>query len=141
MAMGSQQGYRQSLDGSMQVYPESYSPEEIMSARRDFSFSDGKNNPFAQPHFNDRERMPSMGGWSNASGGATHKLRDRFSSVAVAPDQLGDAPTSNGPTAAVTNLSKPFWAREDLNEPPSKRQRLSADDTESPRVDLDHLIR
>ena len=81
-----------------------------------------------------------MGGWSNASGGAGYKSRDRFS-VAVAPDQLADAPTSNGPSAAMANLVRPFWARDDLNEPPSKRQRLSADDAESPQVDLDHLMR
>ena len=128
MALGGQ-AYRQSFDGDAPMYPDS--PEEVMSEKRNYSLPDGRVNPFAQSHFTGRDRMPSAGGWSNTSGGAPPKFRDRFS-IAVAPDHMPDTALPDGPVSVTTNTAyvNPFWARPEVLEPPSKRQRLSKDTKE-----------
>ena len=137
MALGGP-GYRQSFDGNVPIYPDS--PEEVMSLKRNYSFPDGRANPFTQPHFTGRDRMPSAGGWSNPPGGAQQKPRDRFS-IAVAPDQIPESSLANGPSPVNDAAPfRPFWARADVIEPPSKRQRLSKDmSLEVPEVDTARL--
>jgi hypothetical protein len=134
MSGGSQAvGYRQSIDGNLPLYPESsYSPDEPMSLKRHFSFSEARSNPFAQPQFMNRDRMPSTGGWSNTSNLSGVRTRGRCS-VAVAPDQLPEvALVPNGQPAV--NYSKPFWAQEE--GPPAKRQKTVTEDEQN----VEHLV-
>lgn len=137
MAMSGGSSYRHSLESNLAMYSESsYSPDEVLSTKRNFSFSDNRGNPFAQPQFSDRERMPSTGGWSNTSGGGHFRPRDRYSSIAIAPDQVPDAMMVDGPSNVNINYNKPFWAQGDIMDRPSKRQRLS-DDSETSTTDTD----
>lgn len=124
-------GYRSSLDAGSPSggYPDVFSPDDSMqlSLKRSISLSEGKN-PFAQPQFMNRDRMPSTGGWSINSGGQGARAQGPRGSIAIAPDQqLPDlGMTTNG---QYFDLSKPFWAQEaDNAERPSKRQKTSYQD-------------
>ena len=106
---------RLSMDGSTADHV--YSPEEVMSGRRQFSFSEGKN-PFAPADYQ-RDRMPSIGPWNvnNTPTSAGTKSRDR-GSLALAPDQ-------HLPLVAYPPFIKPPWS--EFEEPPSaKRQKLDS---------------
>ena len=64
-------GYRSSLDAASPSggYTDVFSPDDPipLSLKRTISLPDGKN-PFAQPQFMNRDRIPSTGGWSINSG-------------------------------------------------------------------------
>jgi hypothetical protein len=124
-------GYRSSLDAASPSggYPDVFSPDESipLSLKRTISLSEGKN-PFAQPQFMNRDRMPSTGGWSINSGGQGTRTQGPRGSIAIAPDQqLPDmGMTTNG---QYFDLSKPFWAQEaDNAERPAKRQKPNYQD-------------
>jgi hypothetical protein len=98
-----------------------------LSLKRTISLSEGKN-PFAQPQFMNRDRIPSTGGWSINSGGQGTRTQGPRGSIAIAPDQqLPDMGlTTNG---QYLDLSRPFWAQDpDNSERPSKRQKTSYQD-------------
>ena len=124
-------GYRSSLDAASPSggYPDVFSPDEAMplSLKRTISLSEGKN-PFAQPQFMNRDRMPSTGGWSINSGGQGTRGSGPRGSIAIAPDQqLPDiGMTTNG---QYLDLSRPFWAQDvdDVERPP-KRQKTNNQD-------------
>ena len=137
-------GYRSSLDAASPSggYPDVFSPDDSMplSLKRTISLSEGKN-PFAQPQFMNRDRMPSTGGWSINSGGQGTRASGPRGSIAIAPDQqlpeMGM--TTNG---QHLDLSKPFWAQDlDSAERPSKRQKTGNQDamadTQTPLFELD----
>jgi len=135
LAMSGQPGYRPSLDtgSNAGAYPDpAYSPEDGLSLKRNYSFSDTRN-PFAQSEFH-RDRMPSVGGWGvNFPLTPGFRPRDR-GSVAIAPDQ-------QLPPVTYPEYSKPFWA--DFEEPPpAKRQKRDEDDQVEPlRLDAERLDR
>jgi hypothetical protein len=125
-------GYRSSLDAGSPsgAYPDVFSPDDSMqlSLKRTISLPEGKN-PFAQPQFMNRDRMPSTGGWSINSGGQGSRSQGPRGSIAIAPDQhFPDmAMTTNG---QYFDLSKPFWAQDvEHVERPSKRQKMGNQDT------------
>lgn len=123
-------GYRSSMDASSPsgAYPDVFSPDEAMplSLKRTISLSDSKN-PFAQPHFTNRDRMPSTGGWSVNSSVQGSRSQGPRGSIAIAPDQqLPDInPTTNG---QFLEWSKPFWAQDNAAEPPLKKRKRNVDD-------------
>jgi len=140
-------GYRSSLDAASPSggYPDVFSPDDSMplSLKRTISLSEGKN-PFAQPQFTNRDRMPSTGGWSINSGGQGSRASGPRGSIAIAPDQqLPDmGMTTNG---QYLDLSKPFWAQTPDNaERPSKRQKTSHQDAVAdslaPRFNFDAAL-
>ena len=106
---------RLSMDGSTADHV--YSPEEVMSGRRQFSFSEVKN-PFAPADYQ-RDRMPSIGTWnvSSTSTPAETKARDR-ASLAIAPDQ-------HLPLVTYPPFVKPPWS-EFEEPPPAKRQKVNS---------------
>ena len=120
-----QPGYRQSFDGAS-IPDMTYSPDDPMSGKRQFSFSSDARNPFAPTDYR-RERMPSAGGaWSNVFP-ASLVPRDR-GSLALAPDQ-------RLPGA----VSIPLWGDvEDLEPPPAKRQKTDTD-SQSVKVESAHI--
>lgn len=92
-----------------------YSPEEVLSGKRQFSFSDSRS-PFGPADYQ-RDRMPSSA-WNtgNTPTSTNFRARDR-GSLAIAPDQHFPTATSY-PTSV-----KPFWS--DFEDPPpAKRQKL-----------------
>jgi hypothetical protein len=137
-------GYRSSLDAGSPsgAYPDVFSPDDSLplSLKRTISLSEGKN-PFAQPQFMNRDRMPSTGGWSITSGGQGSRQHGSRGSIAIAPDQQFPdmAMTTNG---QYFDLSKPFWAQEaEHTERPSKRQKMGSQDamadSSSPPVEIE----
>jgi hypothetical protein len=121
-------GFRSSLDAVSPSggYTDVFSPDDSLplSLKRTISLPEGKN-PFAQPQFMNRDRIPSTGGWSIGSGGQGSRASGPRGSIAIAPDQqLPEVGlTTNGP---YLDLSKPFWAQDaDHGERPSKRQKTS----------------
>ncbi len=109
-----QPGYRQSLDGGSMA-ESLYSPDDPMSLKRNFSFSDARN-PFAASEFQ-RDRIPSVGGaWVNSPTSAGFRPRDR-GSLALAPDQ-------SLPFASYPKFSTPYWLTEAPEPRPAKRQKL-----------------
>lgn len=137
-------GYRSSLDAASPSggYPDVFSPDEsvALSLKRTISLSEGRN-PFAQPQFTNRDRMPSTGGWSINSGGQGTRASGPRGSIAIAPDQQfpDTSITTNG---QYFDHSKPFWAQDlDNMEPPSKRLKTSnqdaTTDAQSPPFEFD----
>jgi hypothetical protein len=144
MAMsGGPGGLRSSMDANSPtgLYQDSvFSPDDgmPMSLKRSISLSETRN-PFAQPHFMNRDRMPSAGGWSLTPGGqGPRSSSGARGSIAIAPDQqYPELPmTTNG---QLFDPSKPFWAQDnDLNDRPPKRQRMSDDGSgDGPKVEMD----
>jgi hypothetical protein len=132
-------GYRSSLDAGSPsgAYPDVFSPDDPMplSLKRTISLSEGKN-PFAQPQFMNRDRMPSTGGWSIGSGGQGSRPHGSRGSIAIAPDQQFPdmAMTTNG---QYFDLSKPFWAQDaEHAERPSKRQKMGSQDAMADTLNL-----
>jgi len=129
-------GYRTSMEDASPsgMYTENFSPDESLqlSLKRSISLSDSSKNPFAQPQFMNRDRMPSTGGWSVNSAG--HGSRPR-QSIAIAPDQhmpdIGMA--TNG---QYVDFSKPFWAQESEHamQERRKRKRSAEDELDSSLV-------
>ncbi len=136
--------YRSSIDDTSPSgpYPDVFSPDEAipLSFKRASSLSEGKN-PFAQPHFMNRDRMPSTGGWSIGSGGQGQRMSGPRGSIAIAPDQ--QLPEMAMTTAGqYFDLSKPFWAQDpqQVERPHKKRKRsIQADGpaSESPSFEVD----
>jgi hypothetical protein len=122
-------GYRPSLDGGTMA-ESLYSPDDPMSLKRNFSFSDGRN-PFAASEFQ-RDRIPSVGGaWTNSPTSAGFRPRDR-GSMAIAPDQPL-APASY-PTASI-----PYWAATASEPRPAKRQKTDSVQSSSLKIAAKHL--
>ena len=134
MGMGAQSGpgYRTSMDASSPsgMFAEGFSPDDNtpLSLKRNISISEGRN-PFAQPQFMNRDRMPSTGGWSIGSAGHTNRPQGARGSIAVAPDQqVAEIPTTvNG---QYYDLSKPFWFH-GFGQTSSKKRKRSPDAKES----------
>ena len=137
---GPTSGYRTSIDAGSPsaIYVDtSYSPSEGMSLKRTFSMSESRANPFAQPQFTNRDRMPSAGGWSVTSASQEHRQQDARGSIAIAPDQqLPD--TDIIPNGPLGDLSKPFWAQDSFIEGRRQRKaRLSEMGSDPEDVPLD----
>ena len=90
-----------------------------MSLKRNFSFSDPRNNPFSGTEFQ-RDRIPSVGGaWTNSPTSAGFRPRDR-GSIGLAPDQAL-------PPTSYAKSSTPYWSASASEPPPAKRQKLDSD--------------
>lgn len=137
-------GFRSSLDAASPSggYQDAFSPDDSipLSLKRTISLPEGKN-PFAQPQFMNRDRIPSSGGWSINSSGQGNRVPGPRDSIAIAPDQQppGVGMTTNG---QYLDLSKPFWAQDiDSAERPFKRQKTSNQDatadSQTPSFEID----
>ena len=142
--MGPPVGFRNSLDGRQSVdsasaglFDNTFSPtSDSWSKKRTWSaMSEGTiaSGPFAS-QYQDRDRMPSSGGWSFASTPQHYAQGARYS-VAIAPDQLPELPPpsslTQSNTTEVPKAVKPFWA-DLVNQPEemaAKQDSVQAQET------------
>ena len=137
--MGPPVGFRSSLDGRQSLdsnaaglFETNYSPSEpSFSKKRTYSAMSEGNisaNPFAQPQYTSRDRMPSHS-WSLTTSPQNYSQTARFS-IAIAPDQMPDlsqppsATTTTAPPSTTTPKSaKPFWT--EFTEHTSQQKKLT----------------
>ena len=140
--MGPPIGFRNSLDGRQSLdsnaaglFETNYSPSEpSFSKKRTYSAMSEGNlsaNPFAQPQYTSRDRMPSHS-WSLTTSPLNYSQAARFS-IAIAPDQMPDLPQPPSATITTAPLStptpkstKPFWS--EVTEHASQQKPTTRED-------------